>query len=92
MSKPLISNSTPPSPSSTDSVTYAILRTVADAKGVSPLDLEPLGNVIDPDALNELVDSMPLTTDVLGTVEFRYEGYDVTVRANGRVDVVAHDD
>lgn len=61
---------------------------VADAKGVSPLELRPLAEVIDPDALERLVASMGGVTDgSAGTVEFTYSGYRVAVAGDGDVEV-----
>lgn len=68
-------------------VSTAIVSAVADAEGVSPLDLRPLATVVDPDALNGMVASMAGQPDDTGIVEFAYSGYDVTVTRDGRVDL-----
>jgi hypothetical protein len=42
-------------PSVKDSLGFAVVTAVAEAKGVDPMELEPpLASVIDPDALNSL--------------------------------------
>lgn len=64
-------------------VSHAVVTAVAEAKGVDPMDLTPLGTVIDSDALEALV--TPPTT--LDHVAFHYSGYDVTVSPDGRVDL-----
>jgi hypothetical protein len=70
-----------------DSISRAVVEAVADAEGISPLDVEPpLFEAIDPDALDGLFteSSLPMgATD--GVVEFQYAGYVVTVRADGTV-------
>ncbi|WP_254271644.1 HalOD1 output domain-containing protein [Haloarcula marina] len=66
-----------------------VVARVADAEGVDPLDLRmPLFEAIDPDALDTVLlagrderYSSPVT------VEFRYHGYVVTVRSDGRVEL-----
>lgn len=52
----------------------AVVEAVAREAGVRPVDLPPLYDTIDPDALDQL-----LPTDGLGLVRFRYDGYDVTL-------------
>ncbi|ELZ01853.1 HalOD1 output domain-containing protein [Natrialba asiatica] len=74
-----------------------ILQQIATAEGVDPTELEPpLYSVIDPDALDTLVQSMADgTTTGFGTqteatrskIEFTYSGYTVRVDETGRVDV-----
>jgi hypothetical protein len=65
-----------------DSVTEAIVTAVADAEGTSPLKLQPLATVIDPDALGALV-----RTGEDMTAEFTYHGYHVCVSGDGQVTV-----
>lgn len=60
-----------------------VIAAVAASEGVDPVDIEvPLFEVVDPDALNSLFGA---AAD--GQIRFGYLGYDVTVHANGRVDV-----
>ncbi|MFC4542407.1 HalOD1 output domain-containing protein [Halosolutus amylolyticus] len=65
-----------------DSITEAIVTAVADAEGTSPLELQPLATVIDPDALDKLV-----RADENVTAEFAYHGYQVCVSGDGQVAV-----
>lgn len=60
-----------------ESLVAAVVTTVADAEGVSPLELDPLATVLDAEALERLV--TPDAGRVV--VEFRYSGYDVTVES-----------
>jgi hypothetical protein len=61
-----------------------LLRTVAGYEGVDPVDLPPLQETVDVDALERLVDSAD--NDAL-TVTFDYCGYEVTVDGDGDVSV-----
>ena len=63
-----------------------IVQAVADTKSTDPLDLPPLYDSIDPDALGKFVDRMDE-----GEVVFSYAGTEVTVRDDGSVDVEEHD-
>lgn len=70
-------------------VSEAVVRTIADAEGISPLDVQPpLATVIDPDALDQVVASMTRWSDEpAGVVEFPYNGYIVSVTGGGVVSV-----
>jgi hypothetical protein len=58
------------------SVCHTIVEQVAEAEDVDPVELNPpLGDVVDPDALELLCES----SDDAVRVEFEYCGYDVTV-------------
>lgn len=57
-----------------------VIEAVADAKGVDPVTLDPLYDVLDPDALDGL-----FSCDVQGCVQFEYEGRRVTVYSDGEV-------
>lgn len=71
------------------SASTAVVSAIADAEGISPLDVRPpLASVIDSDALDRLVASMTGWTDEpSGVVEFMYNGYVVSVTGNGVVSV-----
>uniref|UniRef100_A0A8A2VLE5 Halobacterial output domain-containing protein n=1 Tax=Haloterrigena alkaliphila TaxID=2816475 RepID=A0A8A2VLE5_9EURY len=70
-----------------DELLEAVVNTVADAEGVSPLELQPLASVIDPDTFDTLFPSE--TGDV--TLEFEYQGYRVRISGDTRVTVeVSH--
>lgn len=56
-------------------VTEAVVDAVAAAAGVSPLQLEPIATVVDPDALNAVFRDGETGVHV----EFEYSGYVVSV-------------
>ena len=64
-----------------DRVVEAIVSTVADAEGTSPLEVQPLATVTDPDALCALVRDGNSET----TIEFDYCGYRVRVSSGEQV-------
>lgn len=63
-----------------DSVTETIVCAVADAEDASPLELRPLAEVIDADALEALVRGGGEVS-----VEFSYHGYRVCVSGGGQI-------
>ncbi len=71
-----------------DSLTERIVTTVAEADGQSVDELEPLYDVINPDALESLfasrADGSPRPD---GEVSFQYAGYWVTVSSDGAVEL-----
>ncbi|MFC7141883.1 HalOD1 output domain-containing protein [Halosimplex aquaticum] len=65
-------------------IVLSILESVAAADLVDPIDLPPLSDAIDPDALNALFDpsgDLPAPT----RFSFPYAGHDVTVTTDGSV-------
>lgn len=58
-----------------------IVEEVARAKDVDPLELAPLFETIDGDALDDLFTN----ADTAVSVTVEYEGYTVTIRTNGTV-------
>lgn len=72
--------------------TTAVVETVADAIGLDATDLEPLRNVVDPDALDKLAqpDQHGGGRDL--RVSFSYHDYFVVVRQTGRVTLYDLDD
>lgn len=64
---------------------YAVVSAVAEAEDADPVHLPPLYEAIDPEALNDLLTSSPASS--IGTVAFRYAGYDVEVTGSGDVSV-----
>ncbi|WP_101295424.1 HalOD1 output domain-containing protein [Halegenticoccus soli] len=60
-----------------------IVTAVAAVKGVDPLEMRPLNDVLDGDALDQLIRSM--ATDADGAVSFRLAGCDVYVHADGGI-------
>jgi hypothetical protein len=67
--------------------TVAVVETVAAATDRTPLDVYSLHDTIETDALNDFlaVDGTELGADV--QVSFSFDGCDVTVRADGLVQV-----
>ncbi|WP_232686356.1 HalOD1 output domain-containing protein [Halobacterium zhouii] len=62
----------------------AVVLAVADARDTDPLDLEPLNNVIDPDALDRLFQSAGEESTV-GELSFTMEGCEVVVHGDGDI-------
>lgn len=61
----------------------AVVATVANRDGSDPVDLPPLYDAVDPDALDAIFrDGRP------GRVTFEYAGYEVTVCGRDQVTVV----
>ncbi|MFD1598336.1 HalOD1 output domain-containing protein [Halobellus rarus] len=63
-----------------ESLTEEVILQVAESEDTSPMELSPLAEVIDPDALETVVSS-----DSVIEVSFRYEGYTVIIDRNGNV-------
>lgn len=71
---------------SDEAVSTAVVAAVADAKDVDPLDLEPLYETVDPDALDALF------SGACGSpteVSFTFAGFEVVVRGADDVAVTA---
>jgi len=71
-----------------ESLVQSISEAVADAEGVETWDLTPLYEAIDPGALGSLIGSAGPYDDSF-VVTFDYHGYDVTVTADGTVELEA---
>lgn len=69
------------------SVSEEVVLSVAAAKGVDPLELDPLFDVIDPEALDALYERDADRTGSPRRVEFTYEGHRVAVGEDGSVTV-----
>lgn len=64
----------------------AIVAAVADARGVDPLQLEPLANAIDPEALDRLfADTYGGQSRTTGRLTFEVAGCEVIVTDAGEV-------
>lgn len=69
-------------------VSEEVVSAVAAARGADPLDLDPLSNVIDPDALDALHErDGPGGTRSPDRIEFTYDGRRVAVSGDGSVTV-----
>lgn len=62
-----------------------IVSAVADSEGADPTDIPPLYQVIDPDALDNLL------ADRSVTVSFEYFGYNVVFDRSGTVELTPTD-
>lgn len=68
-----------------ESLSDSVSEAVAVALGADIGELEPLYTVIDPDALNQLFESVASTHRMEGTVSFTFNGCTVRVSANGKI-------
>lgn len=64
-------------------VSHKIVSEIAQAEGVDPLDLNPLYEVIDSDALDSLFRSPPCSA----SVKFEYSGYEVRVEGPEEIEI-----
>lgn len=73
-------------------------RTVVDAiaavREAEPGDVEPLGTVVDPDAMDRLFEPSRASSrrDGAGHIGFEFDGYDVRVTSSGDVSIRRNDD
>lgn len=73
-----------------ESVSVAVVTAVAEVLERDPATIGPLHDTIDPDALDRLFASTKTTTrGGSGHVTFCLEDCEVTVHANGRLEIVA---
>lgn len=70
-----------------ESMSETVVNAVADAKGVDPLDLDPLYDAIDPDALDRLFSTSPGASASPTELRFEMSGCVVVVREGGTVTV-----
>lgn len=63
----------------------AVVSAVADATDTDPLELPPLSNAINPEALNDLVSAE--RSPGLESISFAYAGYDVVVSGAGDIQI-----
>lgn len=73
-----------------DSLSLSVIEAIADATDTDPVELEPLYNVVDPEALDQLFQG---TTPATARVQFSYGEHTVEVRSDGTilVDGTAHE-
>ena len=72
-----------------EAVSREVVESVAAARDTDPLDLPPLYEVVDPDALNRLFDYDQTTTPAPACVRFRMADCNVVVHRDGTVEVTA---
>ena len=70
------------SQSSEQSPIESIVSAVAKAEGVPETEVTPLYAVLDPEALEAVLES-----SALATVSFEFEGYEITVDGTGQVEL-----
>ncbi|PSQ46321.1 hypothetical protein BRD15_09595 [Halobacteriales archaeon SW_6_65_15] len=63
-----------------------LIIAVADIAGVDPLEIDPLFDTVDPEKLDDFVESGG-APEVGGRMEFTFADHDVTVHASGLFDV-----
>ncbi|ELY23808.1 hypothetical protein GL213_09660 [Halogeometricum borinquense] len=64
-------------------MTVEIVSLVTDVKGCQPMDLEPLSNVTDPDALENLIRETAAGEFEIG---FDYEGGRLSISSDGTIE------
>jgi hypothetical protein len=74
-------------PRESQSVTEAVLDAIADELDANLLDLEPIHDAVDPDALESIFDDTSSAARNAGRVTFESNGCAVTVAAEGTVTV-----
>lgn len=72
-------------PAAGDRPSEAVVTAVAAVDGERPLELDPLYDAIDPDALNTLFEHARRVGDSTQRLRFPYAGFDVSVRSDGRI-------
>lgn len=66
---------------------YMVVSAVAEVEGTDPVELPPLYDAINPEALNALFTSRAKST--VERITFQYAGYSIVVRGDGEVRVQA---
>lgn len=66
-------------------ISQTVITSVAEARGVDPLELEPLYAAIDPDALNKLFQPSLGAPNSSLNLQFTFAGCDVEIRGDGEV-------
>lgn len=80
--------STPPSTANdADALVVAITKTIAAKRGVDPMDLPPLNDYVDVDALASLFPTGTDSETSYGHVRFETANYEVCVYHDGTFDV-----
>lgn len=66
-----------------------VVEAVAEREDVGPIELDPLYDAVDPDALDAIFQMQlrPSNNAPTGEIHFEYHGYTVRVTAAGRVDL-----
>lgn len=72
-------------PGSDSSATQAVLWALADAIGVDPVELPPIGECVDLNALDALFNQDDRATDRDKILSFQVDTWNVFVRSDGRI-------
>lgn len=73
----------------TESITETVIMRVAEAEGVGPLEIPPLEEAINCDALESLFSDTGIGEDQRNVrVEFSYCGYDIAVESDSGVEIL----
>jgi len=75
-------------PADGDEPSEAIVMAVAAVANADPLELSPLYEVVEPGALDTLVEHAHRTGAGAHQVWFRYEGFEVGLRTDGQIRIV----
>lgn len=70
-----------------ESVSIAVVTAVATRRGVSPTELPPLYEWIDPDALDALFKPTRRGGPRRGRLEFSYDGHDIAVECGDGLEI-----
>jgi hypothetical protein len=77
-------------PDDSEAVSHAVVEAVASARDTDPLELPPLYDAVDPDALNRLFDyEHAATSSATACIQFRMAECDVVVHRDGTVEATA---
>nr|WP_049890303.1 HalOD1 output domain-containing protein [Natronorubrum sulfidifaciens] len=69
------------------SVSMAIVTAVASERGVSPTELPPLYEWINPDALDALFEPTRSSGPRHGHLEFTYDGHEIVLECDGTLEI-----
>ncbi|WP_248906060.1 HalOD1 output domain-containing protein [Halocatena marina] len=74
------------------SLSSTIIEAIAAIDRVEPNEMEPIYSAIDPDALEQLVESLRRSSHQKGDerAEFTFDGYRVTVLSSGEIEIRQH--
>lgn len=75
-------------PSMDIELTSVVVDALADVAGVDPVEIPPLSDVVDPDAMNALFRPKPDGTPrTRGQLTFTHFGHEVVVEGEGRIEI-----
>lgn len=71
---------------------HKVITEIANREDVSPAELPPLYETLDPTALDQLFNHTTNAMRMNGSVDFPYYGYEVTVHADGFLEITDLDE